>query len=101
MTKAVLYKQGDAAAYAAWLERQTPAVGRLAAQFRPWEVYQMDDAYGDLVKVVGHQSDGTLNLLDVEFIGGAHKGRVITVVDHQIKLWGVAGLDASPNPAQD
>jgi hypothetical protein len=99
MTKT--YKRGDAAAYQAWLERQTPAVGRLAAQFRPWEIYRMDDGYGELVRVVGHQSDGTVDLLDVEFIGGAHEGRVITVVDHQISLWGVAGLDDGPDPEQD
>lgn len=101
MTITVTYKRGDAAAYWAWLERQTPAVGHLAAQFRPWEIYQMDNGYGDLVKVIGHQSDGTVSLLDVEFISGKHKGRVITVVDHQIALWGVAGLDEEPDTVRD
>lgn len=96
MTKGMFYNQGDAAGYWAWLGRQEPAVARLAANYRPWEIYQMDDGRGLLVKIVGYDADETVGLLHVQYLNNPHGNGVITVTDGQIKLWGVGDLDTFP-----
>ena len=86
------YTRGDAAAYAAWVARQNKYVAPLAAQFRPWEIYELDDGRGTLVSVVGFDSDGKVNLVHVRY-NSEKPDAIITVVDHQLTLWGVAELD--------
>lgn len=86
------YTRGDAAAYAAWVARQDKHVGPLAAQFRPWEIYELDGR-GILVNVVGFESNGQIDLLQVQYLDPQYSGRLITVTATQVTLWGVAELD--------
>lgn len=87
------YKRGDAAAYYAWLEHQEGPVYALAARFRPWEIYKLQgrDIY---VRVVDYDSDGKVELLQVERLDDTHF--TIPVVPHQIDLWGVLGFEDLP-----
>jgi hypothetical protein len=96
--KTYAYSSGAAAVYAAWLERQEPAMYVLASRFRPWEIYSLDGgSWGLLVRVVGHEASDTVNLLHVQYLNNPHQPEgVITVVDHQLELWGVLGFDTIP-----
>jgi hypothetical protein len=84
------YTRGDAAAYWAWLGRQTPEVARIAAQFRPWEIYQLQ-GHDILVRIVDYDPSG--ELLYVMYLDPSHKGGVIPVVPTQIDLWGILGQE--------
>jgi hypothetical protein len=87
------YRTGDAAAHAAWVARQDKHVALLAAQFRPWEIYELDDGRGILVRVTGYKSDGKVDLLDVQYLDPKYEKRVITVTADQVVLWGLPVLD--------
>lgn len=84
------YARGDAAAYWAWLEHQTPEVAKTASQFRPWEIYKLQGR-DIFVRVVDYDPSG--ELLHVQYLDASHEGAVITVVPHQIDLWGVLGAE--------
>lgn len=86
------YTRGDAAAYAAWIARQNKHVAPLAAQFRPWEIYQLDGR-DILVSVVGFESNGMTDLLQVQYVDPKYQGGLITVAAAQVTLWGLAELD--------
>lgn len=86
----IRYTRGDAAAYGAWLEHQTPEVARTAAQFRPWEAYKLQGR-DILVRIVDYDPSG--ELLYVQYLDPAREGRVITVIPGQIDLWGMIGLE--------
>lgn len=88
----VKYTRGDAAAYEAWLQRQEPRIAEVAARFRPWEIYKLEGC-DLLVKVVGHDADEHVALLQVQYLSNPHSDGVITVTDSQLELWGVAELD--------
>jgi hypothetical protein len=97
--KTYAYSTGAAAVYAAWLERQDdPKLHALASRFRPWEIYSLDGgSRGLLVRVVGHEASDIVNLLHVQYLNNPHRPEgVITVVDHQLELWGVLGFDTIP-----
>lgn len=46
-----------------------------------------------MVKVVGHDADEHVALLQVQYLDNPHSDGVITVTDSQLELWGVAELD--------
>ena len=80
------YKNGDAAAYWAWLEQQPPEVAVVAATFRPWEVYKLQGR--DItVHVVDYDPSG--QLVHVQYLDPKHEGRVIQVTPGQLELWGI------------
>lgn len=74
------YTRGDAAAYHAWLARQTPEVADVASRFRPWEVYKWQgrDIYGH---VVDFDPSGTLVTFRRE------DGALFSVAPEQIDLY--------------
>lgn len=86
------YTRGDAVAYEAWLGQQTPEVADVASSFRPWEFYKLQGR-DILVRVVGYDPSG--QLVNVQYLDPARGGAVITVVPHQLDLWGVFGLETS------
>lgn len=83
------YTRGDAAAYYAWLGKQTGEVQAVAERFRPWEFYQLQgrDIY---VQIDSYEPSGALVHVMRE------DGAIFAVIPHQIEL---AGLTAEELPA--
>jgi hypothetical protein len=90
MTKAVTYKQGNAAAYHAWLEQQSPKVAKTASRFRPWEVYKWQgrEIYGH---VIDYDTSGALVVFQRE------DGASFVVTPTQIDLFSATGEELPPD----
>lgn len=86
----VSYRKGDAAAYHAWLHHQPLEVGRIAAYFRPWEVYQMQGR--DIwVQVIDFDPSGEL------LHARRRDGMVYTLTPGQIDLYSADPKDVPPD----